>query len=150
MYRIQLSSYIHPITGCWEWQGAKNNGSRKDDKLYYAFWRLKPGTNPSKVIKVYFPNTLPDGMNRLHKCGNSLCVNPNHLYLGTRKNNTHDSIKHGTYRNPSAEKTHCKWGHEFTIQNTYVRTHYNGRKPSRQCRVCNRKSVRLNRSSGVQ
>lgn len=34
----------------------------------------------------------------LHGCGNRWCVNPNHLRFGTRKENSHDSVEHGTMR----------------------------------------------------
>ena len=30
-----------------------------------------------------------------HSCGNRWCVNPNHLYWGTYKNNAEDSVRHG-------------------------------------------------------
>lgn len=38
---------------------------------------------------------IPDGMVLLHKCDNSLCINPEHLQVGTQKENVHDMIDKG-------------------------------------------------------
>lgn len=35
------------------------------------------------------------------------------------------------------DKNYCKRGHEFTVENTYVRPHHANGKPQRQCRACN-------------
>lgn len=31
-----------------------------------------------------------------HRCGNSLCINPRHLYWGTPQDNADDCVRHGT------------------------------------------------------
>lgn len=48
----------------------------------------------------------------------------------TRSENTLDSVRNG--RHHEVIKTHCKWGHEFTPENT--RPYANGK--GRQCRTC--------------
>jgi len=72
---------------CWVWQGGKerNGYGRISDvgekgNNYYAHrasWEL-----------TYGP--IPEGMYCLHKCDNPSCVNPNHLWLGTYKDNMQD------------------------------------------------------------
>lgn len=74
---------------CWEWNGVLNNrgyGSLMvKDKRYLAH-RLS-----------YFINkkTDPQSLLVLHSCDNRKCLNPNHLFLGTAKDNTQDMIKKG-------------------------------------------------------
>ncbi|MCH9731619.1 MAG: HNH endonuclease [Actinomycetia bacterium] len=53
------------------------------------------------------------------------------LVWGTKNENSADQVRHGTHRN--ARKTHCKRGHEFNDENTYVRA--NG---TRLCLPCKR------------
>jgi hypothetical protein len=44
-----------------------------------------------------FRGDIPEGMWVLHTCDIPSCVNPNHLFLGTPKDNVQDCIKKGRY-----------------------------------------------------
>ena len=78
---------------------------------------------------------VPDGMCVLHSCDVRACINPKHLFLGTNKDNTQDMVTKG--RHAGQRKTQCKWGHEFSVENTLIDSR--GR---RQCRVCERRRHR--------
>lgn len=68
-----------------------------------------------------------------HTCHNPPCIESEHLIAGTLMDNSQDMLKAGRHFNQ--KKTHCKHGHEFTPENTYVyRRPF--KNPSRNCVTC--------------
>jgi hypothetical protein len=72
--------------GCWIWKG--NLTGR--DRRAYIWW--KGGTRvAARVLYEYIHRIeLPAEIHVLHRCDNPKCVNPDHLYLGTSKDNALD------------------------------------------------------------
>jgi uncharacterized protein YerC len=71
-----------PECGCWIWMGALSDGvygSFLGHRAHRASWELYRGE-------------IPVGLCVLHNCHTPLCVNPNHLRIGTKKENTHDAM----------------------------------------------------------
>lgn len=64
-------------------------------------------------------------------CLHRRCVNPDHLKVKTPRENSIDSPLAGG-------KTHCKHGHEYTVENTYVQPQSRGYGTGRVCRTCRR------------
>lgn len=52
---------------------------------------------------IYF-GKIPYNLHVLHHCDNPLCVNPNHLWLGTQKDNNEDMMNKGRNRQLSGEE----------------------------------------------
>ena len=66
-----------------------------------------------------------------HACDNGNCVRYGHLRLGDAQSNMTDMIMKGRKVVWNRDVTHCKHGHEFTEENTYVTTI--GKRSCREC-----------------
>lgn len=79
-----------PMSGCWLWIGAV------DRKGYGQMNRENIGHKIAHRFSwEYYIGPIPDGLFVCHKCDIPSCVNPDHLFLGTAKQNTEDSIRKG-------------------------------------------------------
>ena len=71
-------------TGCWEWEGAKSvkgYGRIKFGGSYWAAHRLMAH------IKI---GDVGGSVTVCHRCDNPCCINPEHLFIGTQKQNIDD------------------------------------------------------------
>lgn len=86
--------FIKSENGCWNWIAATRG------KTGYGAFKYKGKTVDSHRVSFLFYNgEIPDGLLVSHTCDNRLCVNPNHLFLGTHKDNYDDMVNKG--RRPS-------------------------------------------------
>lgn len=113
------------LNGCWIWAGAVwGNNSYGCVKFNGRTW------NAHRLAYSLEKGEIPAGLCVLHACDTPLCVNPDHLFLGTQKDNIADRARKGRTSNGHVGAMHCKRGHEFTSENT----RHDGR--GRQCIAC--------------
>ena len=87
--------------GCWLWKMACSNRNygviRVNGKNLYSH----------RISWQVFNGNIPKGLCVLHKCDVRNCVNPNHLFLGTDKDNVDDMDRKGRRVNkPSFGQNH--------------------------------------------
>lgn len=84
--------YTKKSEECWEWQGPTNHG--------YGYIRIDgPKRYMHRFSWELHNGEITDGLFVLHKCDNPSCVNPDHLFLGTQRDNVYDCIAKGRHVN---------------------------------------------------
>lgn len=118
--------------GCWEWQGFKYQSRNSRSWYGTVSCRGKKG-RVHRVAYHLVHGPIPEGVLIMHLCDNSICCNPDHLKAGTTQENLKDAAAKGSYRFHASHYTRCKWGHEFTPENTNIDS-----RGFRQCKTCGR------------
>lgn len=87
------SKWSEVSSGCWEWSSCLTNCG-------YGLFRLGPKekqVTAHRASWILHRGEIPEGRWVLHHCDNKKCVNPDHIYLGDRKQNTKDAVDRGRY-----------------------------------------------------
>jgi hypothetical protein len=98
-YKEMFDRKVIKRDGCWGWRNPAGSSG-------YGY--LGPNgyvVNAHRLSWIIHNGPIPENLWVLHKCNNPICSNPDHLYLGTPKDNTRDMILAGrSNRNMQSSK----------------------------------------------
>ncbi len=85
--------YVEKSSGCWIWIGYRH------DKGYGLLsCKINGKKRPVRAHRIayeLYKGPIPAGMKVLHSCDNPPCVKPDHLFLGSNRDNSEDMSKKG-------------------------------------------------------
>lgn len=103
---------VHKTETCWLWTAGKTPKG-------YGKLKVQGKTlSAHRLSYELYKGEIPEGLTIDHLCFIKHCTNPSHLEAVTNQEN---NLRGNSYSAINARKTHCKYGHEFTPENTAKR-----------------------------
>lgn len=98
--------------GCWLWNGAESAG--------YGSMHGAGESGAHRVAWAVFKKVpIPSGCVVMHRCDVSLCVNPNHLEIGTQTENLLDCYRRGRRSKKLSSDDHAAIRNARSVGRTY-------------------------------
>lgn len=89
--KCKLLKFVEKKNGCWNWKGELHQNGYGYTTCHETFKR----SHAHRVSYKVFKGDIPEGLYVCHHCDNPSCINPDHLWLGTAKENMQDAKKKG-------------------------------------------------------
>ena len=80
----RLWANVEKSTGCWNWTASIRG-------RYPKFMFRNKRWSAHRLVYIFVHGPINGGLHVLHKCDNTLCVRPDHLFLGTHLDNMRDA-----------------------------------------------------------
>lgn len=114
---------------CWNWLGIPNTTG-------YAqiSHRDKKRMSVHRLSYTLFKGGIPKGMDVCHSCDNKICINPDHLWVGTREQNLKDMVMKGRSRKGTNKKAakldddkvkYCRFMSDFGVSKLQLAKFFN-------------------------
>lgn len=127
-----MRKIIVDANGCWRWQGFKG-----DTGYAQTGYRGAAMNGHRGMYMIHFGVKLETEQYVLHRCDVRDCMNPDHLWIGTAKDNNNDCAGKG--RHFEGTKTYCDHGHPLFGDNVRIcKQHPPKTGIRRVCRACER------------
>lgn len=110
---VRFWSHVNKSDGCWEW--TKGLGRRGYGKFAASHGH---SISAHRFAWVATYGEVPNGLFVLHNCDNVLCVRPDHLHLGTHKDNMREGVERNRFKCGST----ASWSHLTEEAVTDIRT----------------------------
>lgn len=127
--------------GCWLWTGGSQSSGYGVFHVRHIYGDRKSSITTHVYSYLLHHGELPEGQEVRHSCDTRLCVRPEHLLPGTRKDNMQDAVARNRLRSHNKNKTHCPKGHLYDEDYQYLgrdgQTH-----TGRRCRTCRQETWR--------
>ncbi len=124
---------VNTTSGCWEWTASLFEG-------YGQFYYSGTMGRAHRYSYETYVGSIPKDKVLDHKCRVTYCCNPNHLEPVTQKVNVRRGDAGKTCKERAKKQTHCKWGHVYTKESTYITP-----SGTRNCRICHKERERKRR-----
>lgn len=91
---------VDPATLCWNWTGAKTPAG------YGKMTRDRKTVAAHRFMWATYRGPIQEGECVLHRCDNPSCCNPDHLFIGSQRDNVADMHEKGraACRGPASER----------------------------------------------
>ena|ERR1035437_1750037 len=121
--KLDRCSIPEPNSGCLIWTGSiRENGYgqislSKNDPIRQTTNTKGRMFAAHRVSFELANGPIPDNLSVLHRCDNRLCINPDHLFLGTHNDNMVDMMSKGRYKNALLAKGRAWREHQQLAKN---------------------------------
>ena len=131
-----------PLKRVQSWTVDCNDTDKCWESRFSTLYVLVKGKLISRSRKTFelIKGPIPPGHFVLHRCKNSTCLNPAHLYLSLKKTRSYVELV--------GNELLCKYGHSLTPENIYLHIFQSG-KQAVECKTCRRKAAQRSKAKGA-